>query len=314
VPTLLLKRISTAIPALFGVSIVIFLLINVLPGDPLAGLLAPDASAADRQLMAQQLGLTGPLPVRYIHWLGNVLHGNLGYSFTRQRPVVELIRAAYFNTMLLAAVAAVIGLVSGIVLGTLAALARGSWFDRLISLLAITGLSIPSYWIAVLLIIVFSVRLQWLPPAGTSLQSGNFADFLRHIIMPATAASAVTIGMTARMTRSSLVQIFGEDFVLTLRAKGLTRRQVLAHVWKNAAPPILTVVGLQIGYLLGGSVLVETIFSWPGLGQLVYQSIETRDLRAIQASVLVISVTFVVVNLVIDVIQIVVNPRLRKAS
>jgi peptide/nickel transport system permease protein len=303
-----------ALPTLFAVSIVIFLLLNVLPGDPLAGLLSPDATKADRDNLAHSLGLDLPLPVQYGTWLLHLAQGDLGQSFSRRRPVSELIGTAFGNTILLASTAAVLGLVSGIGLGFLAALRPGRVADRVISLFSMIGLSVPSYWLGLLLIIVFSATLKWLPSSGMGTTRDDPFDLLTHLIMPAIATAAVTIGMTARATRASVIETFGEDFVFTLRAKGLTDGELLLHVAKNAAPPIMTVAGLQLGYLLGGSVLVETIFSWPGLGRLIFQSIQSRDLRVIQAAVLVISVTFVLMNLLVDVLQIVVNPRLRRAS
>lgn len=308
------RRIMAAIPALFGVSVVIFILLNVLPGDPLAGLLAPDATPEDRQELAAALGLDDPLPVQFANWLGGIMQGDLGYSFARQRPVNELISAAFINTLILASAAAVIGLSMGVFLGTVAALFPGRWPDRAISLLAVTGLSVPSYWLAILLIIIFSVQLRWLPATGMRGLEEGLVTFLRYLIMPALATSMITIGLTARMTRTSLIEQFGEDYVLMLRAKGLSDSRILLHVIKNAAPQVLTVAGLQVGYLLGGSVLVETIFAWPGLGQLIFQSIAARDLQVIQASVLVIAVTFVLVNLVVDLLQATINPRLRRAS
>jgi peptide/nickel transport system permease protein len=306
--------LGLALPTLFAVSIVIFLLLNVLPGDPLAGLLSPDATKADRDNLAHSLGLDLPLPVQYGTWLLHLAQGDLGQSFSRRRPVSELIGTAFGNTILLASTAAVLGLVSGIGLGFLAALRPGRVADRVISLFSMIGLSVPSYWLGLLLIIVFSATLKWLPSSGMGTTRDDPFDLLTHLIMPAIATAAVTIGMTARATRASVIETFGEDFVFTLRAKGLTDGELLLHVAKNAAPPIMTVAGLQLGYLLGGSVLVETIFSWPGLGRLIFQSIQSRDLRVIQAAVLVISVTFVLMNLLVDVLQIVVNPRLRRAS
>jgi peptide/nickel transport system permease protein len=308
------RRLAMVPPALFGVSIVIFLLLNVLPGDPLAGLLAPDATQADREELARRMGLADPLPVQYVTWLGNVLQGDLGWSFSRRRPIVELIGTAFMNTVILAAAAATIGLAIGITLGMVAALLRGRLPDKVISFMAMLGLSVPNYWLAILLIIAFSATLQWLPAAGMYGPDGDFMDLLKHLLMPGLAASAVTIGLTARTTRASIIETYGEDFVLLLQAKGLTGLQILGHVVKNAAPPIMTVAGLQIGFLLGGTVLVETIFSWPGLGQLIFQSIASRDLRLIQAAVLVIAVTFVTINLLIDVAQVAVNPRLRHAT
>ena len=309
----LARRLAMVPPALVGVSVMIFILLQVLPGDPLAGLLAPDATEADRAELAVRMGLADPLPVQYVLWLGNVLRGDLGWSFSRRRPISELIGTAFGNTLILAAASAAIGLTVGITLGLVSALVRGRAADRLISILAMLGLSVPNYWVAILLIILFSATLQVLPAAGMYGPDGDVLDLLKHLIMPALATSAVTIGLTARTTRASIIETYGEDFVLLLQAKGLTGLQILGHVLKNAAPPIMTVAGLQIGFLLGGTVLVETIFSWPGLGQLIFQSIASRDLRLIQAAVLVIAVTFVTVNLLIDVLQTLVNPRLRHA-
>lgn len=311
---IVMKRLGMAVPALFGVSIVMFVLINVLPGDPLAGLLAPDATPADRAALAKELGLDQPLPVQYVDWLANVSRGDLGESFSRQRSVAGLIENAFTNTLILASAAAVLGLVSGMMLGIAAALKAGSPADRLISAISTMGLSVPSYWLAILLIIIFSATLKWLPSAGMHGINGGTIDFLKHLIMPAISTSAITVGMVAKTTRSSLIETFGDDFVLTLRAKGLASWQILAHVIKNAAPAIMTMAGLQVGYLLGGSVLVETIFSWPGLGLLIFQSIQSRDLRVIQGAVLVIAVTFVLTNLVVDLLQTLVNPRLRRAG
>lgn len=306
------KRLLASLPTLVGVSIVIFLLLNVLPGDPLAGLLAPDATAADRADLSRQLGLDKPLPVRYANWVTDMAHGNLGYSFSRRRDVTQLIGTAFKNTAILAAAAALLGISVGITLGTLAALANGRWLDRAISIVSVVGLSVPQFWLAILLIIVFSANLRWLPASGMNSPNGNFFTSLKFLIMPAFAASMVSIGNVTRMTRASLLQNYGEDFVMTLRAKGLHGWQILLHAMKNAAPPIMTVAGLQLGFLLGGAVLVETIFSWPGMGQLIFQAIASRDLRVLQAAVLVLAVVFVLANLLVDILQTLVNPRLRK--
>lgn len=306
------KRLLYSLPTLFGVSIVIFLLLNILPGDPLAGLLSPDATQQDRDDLSRELGLNDPLPLRYVNWIGDLAQGDLGYSFSRRRDVVELIGNALKNTAILATAAGLFGITAGITLGTLAALANGRWLDRAISMVSVVGLSVPQFWMAILLIIVFSANLRWLPASGMNAPNGTFLTSLKFLIMPAIAASMVSVGNVTRMTRASLIQMYGEDFVMTLRAKGLHGWQILLHAMKNAAPPIMTVAGLQVGFLLGGAVLVETIFSWPGMGQLIFQAIAARDLRVIQAAVLVLAVTFVVVNLVVDILQTVVNPRLRK--
>jgi peptide/nickel transport system permease protein len=250
--------------------------------------------------------------VRYINWLKDLTRGDLGYSYTRKRDISDLIGTAFQNTVKLALAAAAFGIAMGLTLGTLAALVNGRWLDRAISMVAVVGLSVPVFWVAILLIIVFSANLRWLPASGMNSPDGDFLTSLKHMIMPVLASSLGTIGVTTRMTRASLLQMYGEDFVMTLRAKGLHDAQILLHVLKNAAPPIMTVAGLQVGFLLGGSVLVETIFAWPGMGQLIFQAISSRDLRIIQAAVLVIAITFVLANLAVDLLQTIVNPRLRR--
>src|SRR5918911_837999 len=238
---MLLRRLGMAIPTLLGVSVVIFLLMSVLPGDPLAGLLAQDATAADRAALQRSLGLDAPLAVRYVRWLGDVMHGDFGYSPYRKRDVAELLGTAFANTVQLALAAAALGIGTGVTLGALAAVMRGRSIDRMVSMLAMTGISIPSYWVALLLIIIFSATLKWLPAGGMHSAHGG-------------------------------------------------------------------------GFLLGGSVLVETIFSWPGLGQLIFQAIAARDFKVLQAGVLVVAVTFVLMNLLVDVLQLLIDPRLRKAA
>jgi len=312
---MLLRRLGMAIPTLLGVSVVIFLLMSVLPGDPLAGLLAQDATAADRAALTHSLGLDEPLAVRYVRWLGDVLHGDFGYSPYRKRDVAELLGTAFWNTVRLALAAAALGIGTGVTLGALAAVMRGRLIDRLVSMLAMTGISIPSYWVAILLIIIFSATLKWLPAGGIPNATGSgFLDYVKHVAMPAFASAFVSIGVTARMTRASLLETYSMDFVDLLRAKGLRSWQVLLHVAKTAASPVLTVAGLQVGFLLGGSVLVETIFSWPGLGQMIFQAIAARDFKVLQAGVLVVAVTFVLMNLLVDVLQLLIDPRLRKAA
>jgi peptide/nickel transport system permease protein len=312
---LILRRLLAVIPALLGVSVVIFIMIRVLPGDPLATLLgAQGSNPADREVLAKTLGFDEPMPLQYVHWLGRLMTGDLGFSYVRHYAVSELIGAAIWRTAVLALAGAVIGLSAGIVLGTAAVLRPGRLLDRTVSAVAITGMSVPSFWLGILLIILFSATLQWLPASGMAEWSDGPVDFVAHLIMPAVANAAITIGLTARTTRSSLIETYGEDFVYTLRAKGLRDWQILQHVAKNAAPAILTMIGLQVGYLLGGSVLVETIFAWPGLGNLIYTAILARDLILIQSSLLVIAVTFILLNLVVDMLQIVVNPRTRRLA
>jgi peptide/nickel transport system permease protein len=311
---MVLRRLGMGALTAFGVSIVIFFLLSVLPGDPLAGLLPENAQPADRAALAQQLGLDKPLPVRYLNWVGDLARGDLGYSPFRRRNVADLIAAAWENTAILAAASAVVGLGLGVTAGITAAVFHGRWPDRLISTLALSGLSVPSYFVAILLVIVLSAQLKLLPASGIHGTDGNTFDFLSHLAMPLLSGSLVTLGVTARVARASVVETFGADFVELLRAKGLRWYQVLPHVIKNAAAPVLTTSGLQIGNLLGGAVLIETIFSWPGIGALVYTAISARDLRVVQGATLVIAVTFVLLNVLVDLLQMIVDPRQRRTA
>lgn len=309
---LVLRRLAMALPTILGVTLVIWLLLSLLPGDPLAFLLPQDATAADRAKLAQELGLNRPLPVRYIYWLFDMMRGEFGFSPFRKRDISELIQAAWQNTALLAAFCAAFGLSIGVFLGTLAGVYRGSAVDRFVTGFAIVGLSVPSFWVAILLLIVFSAQLKILPAGGLANWSDGAWPFLSHLIMPVLSGSMVSIAITARVTRASIAETFRSDFVDTLRAKGLREYQVLLHVAKNAASPVLTTAGLQMGFLLGGSVLIETIFSWPGLGQLVFNAIAARDLRVVQATTVLIAVTFVLMNLFVDVMQMTFDPRQKR--
>ena len=307
-------RVGLAVPLLLGVSILIFVLMQILPGNELASFINPGyTTAADLALLKHQLGLDRPPPIRFFLWIGDVLKGNLGFSPIEQEPVSTLIKAAWANTAILASCTAFFGIVTGALLGIAAAFHRGRWIDRLLSTLSLGGLSVPSFWLAIVLLIIFGATLKVLPTQGTGI-SGGPGSFFEHLIMPMLAGGMVTQGITAKVTRASMIETLGADFVTTLRATGLTTRQILLHALKNAVNPILASSGLQIGYLLGGQVLIETIFSWPGMGLLVYNAISARDLQVVQGAMLVIAGTFVFVNLVVDVLQAIINPSLRKAG
>ncbi|MCI2415900.1 ABC transporter permease [Saccharopolyspora sp. K220] len=307
-----IRRTLLAIPTLLGVTVVVFLLVNVLPGDPAAAILGDNATPAAREQVRQQLGLDEPLPLRYLDWLTRALSGDLGYSPYRQRPVADLLAQAVGNTAALAICSALAGLLGGVALGFIAGRRRGTWIDRVISVFTLSGLSIPSFFLAVVMLMVFAAKLRWFPAAGTGLDVG-FVAFFPHVVLPLIAGSLTALAITTRVTRSSIVEAEASDFVQTLRAKGLGGAGIARHVMKNAISPVLTTSGLQVGYLLGGSVLIETIFSWPGIGMLVYNAVSTRDLVVVQGATLVIALTFVIVNLVVDLLQTAIDPRLRRA-
>ena len=311
----LARRLLLVVPTLLGVSVVMFALLYLVPGDPLDSVLPPDASQEQRQRVAQALGFDQPVPVQYVRWLGRVMQGDLGVSLARNRPVSRLLGEAVLNTLVLAAAAGVFALVLGLVLGTLGAVRHGTWVDRLARVVSVMGVSIPPYWAVLLLITVFAVQLRWLPASGMRSVTGDggLGDLLAHLLLPALAASMVTLGLMARMVRTSVLDVLNQDYILTLRAKGMGAATILAHTLKNAAPPIMTVGGLQVGHLLGGSVLVETVCGWPGVGQLIYQAISQRDVPVTQGGVLMVALVFVLLNLVVDVFHGIVDPRIRHA-
>lgn len=307
------KRILQVVPVAVGVSVVCFLLIHLAPGDPLAAILPSDASADLQAQMRALYGLDRPLPVQYLLWLLRALHGDLGQSIATGRPVTGEIAGAAVNTFILAGVATALGFTVGATLGFVAGLARGTWVDRATSGVAMLGVSVPHYWLGLVLVIAFSVELNWLPATGAG-SGGRSLDWstLRFLVLPAVTLSVIPMGIIARTVRSLVADVTAQDFVGALAAKGLLRRQVLRHVVRNVAPTALSVMGLQLGYLLGGSILIETVFSWPGTGFLLNTAIFTRDLPLLQGTILVLAMIFVLINLGVDLLQGAIDPRVQR--
>jgi peptide/nickel transport system permease protein len=310
-----LRRLLFGIPTLLGVTIIVFSLLHMAPGDPISAMVPPDAPLELVQMIKRDMGLDQPLPVQYWRWLSHVVQGDLGSSIATRRPVLGEIRSALGNTFVLALAAATVGFGLGITLGTIAAFGRGTWLDKAASAIAISGVSLPHYWVGIVLIIIFSVTLNWLPAMGMQETQGasSLWTLLRHMVLPTIALSLIPMGVITRMTRASVLEVLSHEFVLTLRAKGLWSRAVTRHVVKNAAPPVLTLMGLQFGYLLGGSVLVETVFSWPGSGFLLNLAIFQRDIPMLQGIILVLATFFVLLNLLVDILHSVIDPRIRRA-
>lgn len=291
-----------SIPTLIGVMIVVFLLLYVAPGDPVQDMVGERADAETIARLRKELHLDEPLPKQFVLYAGGVLNGNLGNSYITQRPIIRDIRERFPKTLLLAGSAMFLASVLGITIGVLSARNPGGWFDRLGLGLAYLGISFPVYWVGLILILVFAVTLRWLPPSGYG--------GLKYLILPALALGSRSIAFLARVTRSSMLEVLGGDFVRTARAKGLRERVVIArHALRNALIPIITVLGLDFGYYLTGSILTETIFSWPGIGRYVVNAISRRDLPAINGSVLFLSVVFVLVNLITDLAYAKADPR-----
>jgi peptide/nickel transport system permease protein len=310
----IVRRLLFGIPTLLGVTIIVFSLLHLSPGDPVSAMVPADAPQELVDMIKRQMGLDQPLPVQYWRWLRRVAQGDLGNSLATRRPVLGEIRGALGNTFVLAISAALVAFTLGVVLGTIAAFFQGRWLDKAASATAISGVSLPHYWVGIVLIIIFSVELNWLPAMGMQETQGQTSlwSLLRHMVLPTMALSLIPLGVVTRMVRTSLLEILNQEFVLTLRAKGLWSRSITRHVMKNAAPPVLTLMGLQFGYLLGGSVLVETVFSWPGSGFLLNLAIFQRDIPMLQGIILVLASFFVLLNLLVDILHSLIDPRIRR--
>ncbi len=307
------KRLVLVLPVVLAVALVCFMLVHIAPGDPLISVLPPDASAELAEQMKRAYGFDRPLPVQFGIWIFNAVNGNLGTSIATGRSVAEEVFRAVGNTVMLAVVAAGIGFLFGVAFGFLAGYFRDRFLDRAVTALAITGVSVPHYWLGMVLVIIFSVQLGWLPAVGAG--PGGWAwdwAHLQHLVLPAVTMSVIPMGIVTRTVRALVGDLLGQEFVTALRAKGLTERRVFVHIARNVAPTALAVMGLQFGYLLGGSILIETVFSWPGTGFLLNAAIFQRDLPLLQGTILVLALFFVVLNLVVDVLQALIDPRIKR--
>jgi ABC-type dipeptide/oligopeptide/nickel transport system permease component len=301
---LLARRLLLSIPTLFGVLVVVFLLLYVAPGDPVQAMVGERADAATIARLRAELRLDEPLPVQFVHYASGILRGDFGRSYITNRPIIDDIAERFPRTLLLATTAMLLATLTGITIGVLAAVRPNGWFDRVALALTYLGISFPVYWIGLLLIVVFAVTLRWLPPSGY----GGW----QFLVLPALALGSRSIAYLARVSRSAMLEVMNADFIRTARAKGLTNAAVITrHALRNALIPVVTVIGLDFGAYLTGSILTETIFSWPGIGRYVVMAISRRDLPAVQGSVLFLSVVFVVVNVLTDAAYRRVDPRVQ---
>ncbi|HXM59182.1 MAG TPA: ABC transporter permease [Candidatus Dormibacteraeota bacterium] len=302
--TYVLRRLLAAVPTLWGVATAVFIMARLLPGDParvIAGLLATPEQV---EALRRELGLDQPLPVQYLDYLGRLLHFDLGTSAHFGTPVTAEIGSRLPYTIELALVAAVVASVLGVLAGVAAALRRNSPLDLAVSAVSVLGISMPAYWLGLMLIAVFAVQLRVLPAAGADSPAG--------VVLPAVTLALLSVGLVARMTRSSLLEVLGQDYVRTARAKGAAPwRVVMLHALRNALVPILTAMGLQLGALMGGAVLTESVFGWPGVGRLLLDSIFFRDYPMVQGLVLLFAVTYIAINLVVDLLYLAADPRVR---
>jgi peptide/nickel transport system permease protein len=300
----LVQRLVGAILVIFGVVSIVFLLIHMIPGDPVEIMLGESAAAADREALRTSLGLDQPLAVQFVSYLGGLLHLDLGTSIHLRRPVTELLLERLPATGLLAAVSLLVALLLALPLGILAAVRKDTAWDSGAMGFSMLGVSVPNFWLGPLLILVFSLWLGWFPVSGH--------DGAASVVLPALTLGTGLAAVLSRMVRSSMLEVLGEDYIRTARAKGLPgRRVVLHHALRNALLPVITLLGLQLGALLAGAVITETVFSWPGIGLLTIEAIQSRDYPVVQACVLLISLCYVVVNFLTDLAYAQVDPRIR---
>ena len=312
-----IKRIVYTLPIMLGVAVVCFMLVHLAPSDPLVSVLPPDASEQLKQQMMVLYGFDRPYYEQFFKWLGRAVTGDLGSSIRTNRPVVVEVTKAVSNTLMLAALATFIGFLLGSMFGFVAGYFRDTWIDKLASAISVMGVSVPHYWLGMILVIIFAANLGWLPPTGAG-PGGSEAwkwnwEHVRHMILPAITMSVIPMGIISRTVRALVAEILSQEFIAGLRAKGLSDFGIFRHVVKNAAPTALAVMGVQLGYLLGGSILIETVFSWPGTGLLLNDAIFQRDLPLLQGTILVLAMFFVVLNLAVDVLQTALDPRIQRA-
>jgi glutathione transport system permease protein len=307
----IVRRLLLTVPTILGTSLLVFLILHLVPGDPASVIAGPAAPADVVANIRTQLGLDQPILVQYWRYLSSALHGDLGRSILSRRQVSDEVAGAFLNTLELVIAARVWSLLIGIPIGVLAAARRRSIFDKLSMVTALLGLSLPIFWIGLMAMWLFAVKLGWFPISGRGGPMWTAAGLL-HLVLPALTLGGVQVPALARLTRSSLLEALNQDYVRTARAKGLAERLVVAkHALKNAMLPVVTVIGLQFAGLLGGAVVTETIFSWPGLGRLAVTAILTRDFPIVQGTILVSAITFVTINLLTDFLYAVLDPRIK---
>ncbi len=308
-------RLLGVLPVMFGVSVVIFLLMYLAPGDVATVLLGPQATEVTKAELRHALGLDLPLPVQYGKWLWRTLSGDLGVSIATQLPVLHLVGPRFVNTLILTAASLLLAMLIGYGVGLFAALRARSMFDRSTMMVTLLAGSAPPFWLGLLLVLLFAIRLRWLPVSGMVDMSGDGGPFdvLRHLVLPAVTTALGPAAIIVRMVRSSVRESLARPHVKVARAKGLRPGALLRrHVILNALPPVVTITGLQLGYLLGGALLTEVVFAWPGLGALLYDSITARDLPVVQATTLLIALSFVLANILVDLINTLLDPRLKE--
>ena len=300
----ILQRLAWSVPVMLGVSLIVFLILALAPGDAARALAGTDASESDIEAIRKSLGLDQPLPIQYLRFLGRLVQLDLGRSAVTNRPVTREIADNIWPTFELAVAAMVLAIVLGMTLGVLSAVYRGSLLDTAFTVVALFGVSMPIFWLGLMLMLVFAVELRWFPTTGVG--------GLEYLVLPAVTLCGGSLAIIARMTRSSMLEVFGEDYVRTARAKGMREQTVVVnHVLRNALIPTVTAISLQFGYLLAGTVLTETVFARPGLGRMLVDAVNLRDAGLAQGGIMMLAATFVAINLAVDVLYAYLDPRIR---
>jgi len=310
----IIRRLVLVIPVLFGISVIVFLVISLIPGDPATAILGSYATPENIARLNRDLGLDEPLPVQYVTWLSGVLQGDFGQSYSLNRPVAAEVMERFVPTMILAGAALFLCSLFGLLAGVVAAVRQYGAADKLITLVVLIGISTPSFFLGIMLILWFSVGLGWFPTGGmySLFGGGDIWDLLWHLTLPAIALAVVATGVVARLTRSNMLEVLRQDYVRTARAKGIREpRVIVKHAFKNALVNIIPIIGIQAGFVLGGAVYIEAVFQWPGIGRMLVNAISTRDILLVQGGVLVVAASYVLINLITDILQTALDPRLR---
>lgn len=310
----ILKRLLSAVPVLFGLTIIIFLIMAMIPGDPATAILGAFATPENVAKLNRELGLDKSLVEQYVIWIGNLLQGDFGRSYTLNRPVIDEVLERFGATLVLAGASMLLCSLFGLLAGIVSAVRQFGWADRVITVFVLIGLSMPSFWLGLLLILLFAVNWKLLPASGmfAIYGGGDLPDLLAHLVLPAVTLAVVATGVIARLTRTAMLEVLRQDYIRTARAKGLDERRVIyRHAFKAALVSVIPVLGIQAGFVLGGAVYIETVFQWPGIGRMLVKAISTRDLLLVQGGVLVVAASYVLINLLADVAQHLLDPRLK---
>lgn len=310
----ILRRLLSAIPVILGITVIVFLIMAMIPGDPALAILGAYATPENVARINADLGLDKPLVVRYFIWLGNMLTGDFGRSFSLNRPVLDEIIDRFSATLVLAGAALLICTVVGIAAGVVSAARQYSWADKAITFAVLIGISVPSFFLGMILILVFAVRLKWLPVSGmyAIYGGGDLPDLLAHLVMPAFALAVVATGVVARLSRGAMLEVLRQDYIRTARAKGVGEgRVVWRHALRSAMVGIIPVIGLQAGFVLSGAVFIEVVFQWPGVGRMLVDAILKRDILLVQGGVTFVAACYVLFNIMVDVAQSLLDPRIK---